>query len=354
MRKKIILLFSIVSLLFISTPICLFIFGVKTSVKIGEKKMSLNFKRNFPLKSELIDLYFYNKKVFIKTNPLPRKAVQAKNGWKFLGDYPDNALSESKGIVTFSKKEIEILKKNLIYRKNWLEERGIKMYLAIAPNKLTVYGDMIPIEKKSNLTKKEQLDSLCRIHNITYIDLGKNLQNTNKELLYYKADTHWTDFAGYEAFKVSINQIQQDFPKHQFKKYPINELYINYNDPKRASKEFGDLNRILGIDEIEKYITFNFKVKQPAYRTSKKHQAPNNYTIDPRLYSTQWKSPTNSLKAVILHDSFLGAYQDYMYNNFGTTTRVWDHSFNEDLISEENPDIFYHQIVERKIDVLLN
>jgi len=354
MQKKIIILFSIVFLLIISTPICFFFLGLNTSVKVGEKKMSLNFKRNFPLKSELIDLYFHFKKNYNKTSPVPRKALNANNGWKFLSNNVDDALSESKGIINFSEQELKLIEERLLYRKKWLKERGVKMYLAIAPNKLSVYGDMIPIKKRANSTKKEQVDSICKLIDINYIDLGENFNAVNKELLYYKSDTHWTDFAGYEAFNTSIDKIQLDFPKHSFKKYPLDELFINYNDPKKASKEFGDLNRLLRIKDKENYITFNFKTEQQATKTSKTYPTPTYYNIDPKLYSNVWKSNTNNLKAIILHDSFFGAYHHYFYNNFGTTIRLWDHTFNENIITLEKPDIFYHQIVERKIDVLLN
>ena len=342
-------IFITIYLLIISTPLVFVNLGIKVDpITPNEKKISMNFKRNFPLKSDLFNIYSKLKTDIFKTNPLQEKAIDMNNGWKFLGNSFSNVLSESKGLIVFTKDELKTLEKKLLKRKKWLHKHNIKFYLACAPNKHSVYGDMIPIKKNNRLTKMEQLDSLCKKIGVNYIDLGNKFPNKDSLRLYHKTDTHWNDYGGYFAHLSTFEAIQKDFKHNSFKTFSLDELNLEIiNEP------IGDLNGMLQVKKSEDFIHLNLKRLPISKKTPKQLIVPKGYYKDPEFYETRFESNFNDLKILVFNDSFFGYYSKYLAENFGESVFIWNYIFDEDLILSEKPDILYHEFVERDIDLLL-
>ena len=118
MQNTIIKVFITICLVLIMIPFVFVILKIKVDpVNKMEKKISLNFKRNFPLRSDLFKIYANYKHTFFQAEPIPYGVIDTKNGWKFLGNKFSNALSESKGLIVFTPLEIETLKSNLLAKK---------------------------------------------------------------------------------------------------------------------------------------------------------------------------------------------------------------------------------------------
>jgi hypothetical protein len=342
-------IFIFIYILIISIPLILVNLRIKVDpITPNEKKISMNFKRNFPLKSDLFNVYSTIKTDVFGANPLQEKAIDIKNGWKFLGNSFSNALSESKGLVVFSPSELKILKKKLEDRQQWLSERNIKFYLAVAPNKHSIYGDMIPIKKYNRNTKMEQLDSLCQTINVPFINLGSQYPDKDDIRLYHKTDSHWNDYAGYFGYKSTMDIISKDFPRTRFKPFSLDDLEM-----KIINEPIGDLNEMLQLKKSEDFIHLNFKNPPQAIQEANILDIPFGYYKDPSFYETRYKNPINDLKILIFNDSFFGYYGKYLSENFGNSVFIWNYKFDKDLISSEKPDILYHQIVERDVDFLL-
>lgn len=350
MKRTGLKIFVFIYILIISIPLILLFLGIKTEpINKNEKKISLNFKRNFPLKSDLFNVFSTIKTDVFDTNPLHQKAIDTKNGWKFLGNDFSNVLSESKAMIVFDEEELEKIKANLLHRKEWLSERNILFYLAVAPNKHTVYGDMIPIKKDDRPTKMQQLDSLCKANNINYIDLGDQFPKENAPRLFHKTDSHWNDIAGYYAFRSSMDLITQHFPNETFNVFSLDDFTIEtVNEP------IGDLNEMLQLPKNEEWIHLFPKYEPQAVSLDKTLDIPFGYYKDPLFYETRFKSNTNDLKLMVLNDSFFGYYGKYLAENFGNSLFIWNYIFDKDLIAAEQPDILYHEIVERDIDLLID
>lgn len=349
MNKLKLKIFIGIYLLIIFTPLVLVNLRIKVDpITPNEKKISMNFKRNFPLKSDLFKVYSKLKTDVFNTNPLHEKAIDIKNGWKFLGNSFSNVLSESKGLIVFTENELKTLETKLLKRKQWLDKHNIKFYLACAPNKHSVYGDMIPIKKNNRLTKMEQLDSLCKKNGINYIDLGDKFPHKDSLRLYHKTDTHWNDYGGYFAHLSTFESIQKDFKHSMFKTFALDELNVEViNEP------IGDLNGMLQLEKSEDFIHLNLKRSPIAKEVAKQLEVPSGYYKDPEFYETRFKSNFNDLKILVFNDSFFGYYSKYLAENFGESVFIWNYIFDESLILSEKPDILYHEFVEREIDLLL-
>jgi len=350
MKKFGVYIFITLFAIIISIPLLLFTFKLKVNTPIGEKKMNLNFERNFPLKTNLINTFSFLKESLFHKNPLPEKVISVNNDWKFLSNIYGNALSESKGIIQFTKTELKQLEERLVFRKRWLEKRNVKLYIAVAPNKHTTYGHLIPIRQAVNKTKMQQLDSLCKNNGINYINLGKQFPKKGKKLLYFKTDTHWNEYGAFHGFKETIEYISKDFPNKKFNNFKINEL-----TDKTGEVFFkGDLNKILKEESSERYTALIInKNQQQATLEKNLMPIPKYFKKDPTKYEKRWTTSINNLKILIFHDSFYHGFEKFMVENFKNTISIWDHKFNETLISNTNPDILYHEILERDIDILL-
>ena len=349
MENKGLKLFIFIYLLIISIPLILVNLRIKVDpITPNEKKISMNFERNFPLKSDLFNVYSSLKTNVFDANPLQEKAIDMKNGWKFLGNSFSNALSESKGLVVFTQKELKHLEKKLAHRHKWLAERNIEFYLAVAPNKHSVYGDMIPIKKYDRNTKLEQLDSLCQTINVKFINLGSQYPDKDAIRLYHKTDSHWNDYAGYYGFKSTMDVITEDFPNVRFNLFTLDDL-----DMEIINEPIGDLNEMLQLKKSEDFIHLNFKVPPSSVYQEKILAVPFGYYKDPSFYETRYSHSINNLKILVFNDSFFGYYGKYLSENFGSSVFIWNYKFDKALITSEKPDILYHEIVERDVDFLL-
>lgn len=350
MQNRTAKVFIIVFFVLISIPLVFVILRIKIDpINKMEKKIGLNFKRNFPLRADLFKIYSFVKTTCFQSDPIPNSVIDAKNGWKFLGNKYSNALSESKGHIVFSKKEISKLKENILSKKKWLEKKNINFYISVPPNKHSIYGDMIPIRKSNRKTKSEQLDSICKSIGVKYIDLGAKFPENDSLWLYHKTDSHWNHLAGFYAFKSTIETISNDFKNVKFNFHTLNDMDIVF-----FKSEICDLNRSLFLEQNEQFI--NVKNKKPFdfLLQEKRLVPPSDFYFADQYYEERYKSDINKLKILVLRDSFFGAYSELIADNFGESLFIWWHNFNKELIDLEKPNIVCYEIVERNLDILLD
>jgi len=344
------ILFIFLIAIIITSP-CVFFFPKLVSIKVfsAEKNLKINFRNNYGLKNKYITANKHIRDKIFQRQLIPDRAIDLKNGWYVIGDAFSNALSESKGLIIFSKKELEQIKKNLIKKKQWLLKKNISFYVSIAPNKLTVYDTLVPIHG-SNTTKLKQLDSLCKSINVNFINLGTKFKDYGDLQLYHKTDTHWNENGALLGYLESIELIKKDFPNYTFKKFDIRNLKHHTTDTLLS-----DLLRILKKEKNENFIhitldTINAKITHKKLPIPEKYK---NLKTAPSLYEKRYINHTKKLKFLAFRDSFFD-YCDFIYaESFGESLFIWDHFFDKEIINKESPDIVFFEIVERNIDLLL-
>jgi len=342
-------IFIIVFIALISVPFIFVILQIKvTPVNKQEKKIRLNFRRNFPLRADLFKIYAHGKTTLFDAEPIPNGVVDAKNGWRFLGNKFSNALSESKGLITFNQKELSKISKNLLEKKEWLAKKNIKFYFSIAPNKHTIYGDMIPIKKSNKKTKFEQLDSICKSLNIKFIDLGSKFPKKDSLRLYHKTDSHWNHYGAFFAYMATLEAIIPDFKGIDFNYRTMKDMEVE-----KFWAHIGDLNRALFLEQNEEFINVKPKKAFTFVQQEKRLKVPLNYHFGDHFYEDRYKNNANGLKILVLRDSFFGAYFESIADSFGESLFIWRHDFDRKLIESEKPDILCYELVERNIDILL-
>jgi alginate O-acetyltransferase complex protein AlgJ len=315
--------------------------GFYLDSKIYRDKYNSYYQDNFPLKPILYQYYSSVQIDFFFKSPRPQNVVLGKGGWLFLSDYHSDVIKESKGINNFSEKELLLIKATLLERKEWLKNRGMEYYVAIAPNKHTVYGDFLPISKSRQLTKLEQLKKVLAPTELNFIDLSELYSQYPGKRLFHKTDSHWNDFGAYLAYKTLINNIS--YNKHQVASLTLDEFVI-----KTDVRYEGDLAVILNMKLKEDYISLINKNPIAFQVPAILPEPPNSY-----FYEERFKGSANELKVLIFRDSFSFALKEFLKESFGETVFIWNHKFDKELIEYERPNIIIHQIVERDLEVFL-
>ncbi|APY01381.1 alginate O-acetyltransferase AlgX-related protein [Lacinutrix venerupis] len=351
-KRKIKISFDFRTLIFvlIFSPMVLSIInlGVQKIINPG-KKVKLSFKNNYIPKDQLLSLNRNIKETLFGTQLIPERAVKLKNGWFVIGDFFSDALSESKGLIVFSKEEINQLKNILIERNSWLEKNNIKFYLTVPPNKLTVYDSLIPIRKRDRNTKMEQIDSLCQAIGVPFINLGEDFKNHPDKRLYHKTDTHWNDYGGFYGYSTAIKRFEKDFPNQKFKHFDFNKL-----EKFTTNTLHGDLAKITQIDNKEEYLHLKLDTTFAEVIKEKKYPIPEGYNKEPSNFELRFKNSKGNLKLLAYRDSFFGYCNPFFIENFEETVLFWDHNFNKDVILNEKPDIVIIEVLERDLDILLS
>lgn len=339
--------FIIVFLFILSLPLILLILNIKTDDPFSSKKISANFSRNFPLKQDYFKAYSFIKEDVFNSLASPDKVIKW-NGWYFLSDYYSNNLSESKGKLLFTKSELEIVAENLISKNEWAKRHGIKYYMAMAPNKESVYGDLLPYGEFSTNRKLKQVDSICKANSISFVNLGNQFPKNSKIELYHRTDTHWNDFGTYFGYKEIISQLNKD--GYNLKLTPLSDYEIKKTD----LEEIGDLKNMIGEKKGEPNATV-LKLNRPSFAQKEKAVTTpiEDIKVSPEEYEIRYTTTQNNIKILFFRDSFSSTLLNFIKESFGESIFIFDRRFNTELILEEKPNIIIDEVVERDIDLFL-
>jgi len=323
-----------------NTKILIDIFFFDLSEDLIEYKDSYNayFTDNFVLKPPLYRLYSAIKTEVFNISPIPHKVVFGIEKWMFLGDSYSNVILESKVSSVYSQKELDVFINGYIERNEWCNDNGIKCFIAIAPNKHTIYGEYLPITAIDKITKLDQIRDEFSKTDIDLIIMSDMLEEHRDEILFYKGGTHWNDTGAFWGYTRIINQINLYFPN-------ITPLAISDFD-EEIRYHRGDLRIMLDSEEEEETIALKYKYPE-AIRVDNQLKIPKDYIFPPDLYEYRYTAPANNLKVLIFRDSFSSALEKYISENFGESVFIWDHTFDKKLILHEKPDIIIYEIIER-------
>lgn len=211
-----------------------------------------------------------------------------------------------------SEKELQEWRKGIAERREWLAARGIKYLFVLAPDKRSIYPEMLPhLRPRPGLTRREQLDAALAGEN-GYLDLTAALRaDKNQGQLYYKWDTHWNNHGAYDAYRAVMERLGLT---------PETE---SLGRPYRPEPRRGDLGRLSGLDLIE---------QDRVAVTPCGHQiaAP-----DPHLFDNHFREPhepyevaptacaTGTGRLLMFHDSFGGKWEPWLSTQFAETVYVW-------------------------------
>jgi hypothetical protein len=172
------------------------------------------------------------------------KVVIGKRGWLFYDD--DGTRPAQLNRAEMSQQELEDWAHELQARQDFLRSHGIKFLFVIAPEKGSIYPELMPDgwQRRKEPSRLEQLqDYLRRRTNVDFVDAESILLNAKLcgQTVYLPRDTHWNP---YGAFLVS-----QEIFQHLNSKFPL--VRPLNSDQFKLAKGFvpADLAKMLGLGE---------------------------------------------------------------------------------------------------------
>lgn len=267
---------------------------------------------------------------------------------------------------TYNQRMLDSLTDKLKRRADNLKEISpdSEIIYMLIPSPATTYPETMPDSyvPKSGPSRLEQVTDAIGKAGIKVIDLRKAFaaHKNDEYKLYWKTDSHWTDYGAYIAYKELFDYISKKHPECKPRDFDefnwVEDDYLGgdmamyleyfgsngYNESNTPMKEHNvlrvpkfDMPR--SISSIERYVGG----KRLTYNTMTV-QHPNNISTN--------RSELPS--ALIMRDSYSTQLFDIVAERFNNTwyKGMWDYSFMNREIQQKQPDYIIYILVERNLD----
>ena len=307
---------------------------------------------NFSFRKPLLDFFHHFKFYIFHTSPHPDKLIVGKNGWYFMADMEQE---NYQGKHTFDQDTLQLFLDEWKRRKNYLDQKGIKVYWMIAPTAHHVYSEQLPFNLRTNRTRRvTQLKDYFKndLPELIIDPVSHLIANKKQGQLYYKQDNHWTFRAGQITHDHFVQQLRRDFPN--------NIIPLPQKTEWKDSLEFNGIHhKVLGIETLGEVRELPDFSKKQSDETEKY-----NFPVVPGFqYSWDYErrflneSIKKGLKIVIIRDSFGEQIMPFMSESFSESVFIfdaWQYKLNEHIIETVQPDVVLFLMVETHLESIIN
>ena len=227
----------------------------------------------------------------------------------------------------FTSREVFQTKKTLELMDEYVKSKNGEFMFLIAPNKKTLYDNMPYYCKKGKFQNKVLYKMANNLDNINYVD-AYNLIKNQKEVLYYKTDTHWNNKGTYLVYEDIMNKLGTDV--REYSKYKLQDEKIkgdlhNMLYPNREANEI--LEKAL-ISKDYKYLTRTRSTEQSYIETT---------------------NPKANGSLLMFRDSFANNLIPYLSNDFKYAIYDKKTPYNFTNMDKYKSDVVILEIAERNI-----
>lgn len=236
----------------------------------------------------------------------------------------------------------------------------------LCPSAMTVYPELVPDEysQPKGSTKLDLTANALRAGGATVIDLKSVFaQHKNDEMpIYYKTDSHWSDYGAYVAYNALFSQIAKKFPEaspRAMDEFDWNPNYYEGGDMAYYLARVGSQGPAMRI-----------KLREYAYfRTFKDTSVPSSITSVPRYQSETLLAYSNDVtyaktfntrnenlpSCIVMRDSYSTQIYDLIPERMNKTQYLgmWDYTWNAKSISSSKPDYIIYIVAEWNLDSII-
>lgn len=268
---------------------------------------------------------------------LPNPDVtRGKEGWLFLAN--ERSTDYYRHTELFTPAELERWRQVLEARRNWLAARGAAYLFVVAPNKETIYGEMMP-ELLTQVAPESRLDQLVtylRGHSdVRLVDLrGVLTAAKGEERLYHKTDTHWNDRGAFRAYRAIMAAVPASVS---------GATALPWDRFERTERDTDgmDLTRQIGIRDVFRERRLDLTPTRPLGLA-----AVDQDDVRPVAVSARG---TDLPAVVVFRDSFFSSLLPWLAESFGIGLYLWQDEFAVEPIDRIHPQVVIQEIVERKL-----
>lgn len=286
------------------------------------------FERTFPQRGQLFGLY--NKIRHGVFGQFPAAVVEGADGWLFWRSESagEPGLDDFAGLVVPSAAELERWRAAFIARRADLEARGIAYVAAIAPNKHTIYPDMLPLALRGRgaRTRLDRIMDAFGGRTPGFLDLRPALRAARERgPVFYRTDTHWNDAGAYAAYRAIVVALAQQRP--ELAALPRACFGVE------TDAYVGDIARMIRMTIPEHTERWVWRLPQSTECAARPESSPR---------------PT----LVLFRDSYATWLMPFLERQF--TVLAIGHRFAPALVRRLSPDVVIHEVAERYVPNLFD
>jgi hypothetical protein len=294
------------------------------------------FTDRFGLRDKLLRGHQFLRHFVFHTEATPT-LIEGKQGWLYFGS--ESSVPVMRGLMPFTQADLESWKADIESRRDWLRAHGVEYVFAIAPNKQTIYPELVPdVLAQLGPTRLDQLAAYMRANSdVRFVDMRPALiaekqHDQGDDAVYYPLGSHWTWRGGWVGWNEIARSIADKWPA--LKPVPREELVRT-----EASESAGDsMARNSYIDDLVHQRTFFYDTPQSDVVLTRNGEGEivHSHRPDESLPTT-----------IFLHDSFGGWLLPFAALGSSTMRAFWQHAFPKETVLIDHPDVVVQMYTER-------
>jgi hypothetical protein len=275
------------------------------------------------------------------------KVIVGNHGWLFYS--PDPAEHGQAVVRPFQERELAHWQRILEARRDWLARRDVPYLLVIAPDKQSIYPEMLPVplRPRTATSRLDQLLCYLRAHSdLTVLDLREPLLRAKAtEQVYWQTDSHWNGRGALVAYEQIMAGLAEWFPA-------AGPLPRSAFAPAQHDVPGGDLARMLQLRDRMHEDWLGYQPLRPQRaRPSPEQVAMNERGRLAHLQPAVWEGTEKpGLRAVMFFDSFGEALMPLLAEHFQRIVYVPTNGFDVGVVARECPQVVIQELVERSLN----
>ena len=284
--------------------------------------------------------------------------------WKIIAGYNyqfhlDYTLNDFLCNNLYSQKNLDSLTERL---KKRAASSSAEIIYILVPSPATIYPETMPSDyvRQSETSRLDQVMKAINDAGVKCIDV-RSLFNEHKNdeyKLYWKTDSHWTDYGAFLVYTELFNYISEKYPAsapHPFEDFNWVEDYYYGGDMSYYLEYYG------GDMPMKEYNV----LRKPKYEMPKAITSVRRYNGSKELTYDQDTMPAKKTiktnrpdlpNAYVMRDSYSTQMYDILADGFNNTyfQGMWGFSYNKSDIESCDADYVIYIIVERNLDNVFN
>lgn len=275
-----------------------------------------------------------------------------RDGWVFLGE--DLVWASHQGRVGYTHQTVQAFDAMVRAIQTRCNDTGAAFVATISPNKASIYTEHTPhrFGQKSDRNFHDTVMSTLDVEALNLVNLKPILlAEKDKQQLYYKTDTHWTDYGAFLGYRALMQRLIKTRPEIKI----IKEKHLKKTvktDYKGDLTKIGDLkNTQEAIQLLKPKITRKFTVKHIENSDHTKDWRTAIHTVKGKPLNHQ--TADTPLKLVIIGDSFSNRQIKILRSSFDEIINIHHKlgGFEIEDIFAHDPDAVIFSVAERFADV---
>jgi len=262
--------------------------------------------------------------------------AEGADDWLFLDHYAGvDILGRQADLTAWEQSHLPKYVAQFSGRHARMAARGIPYIVVIAPEKASIYPEMLPPGVRvADPTAAELLTRACVAAGIEAVDLVPLLRSAKGPIdLYYKVDSHWSYYGAYIAYRAIIERVRRSL---RVPEIPPDQVVFS------DRQGFGDL----GVHLV------------PERRGALQHTEcrGRQFTAVVQAHDQREYAFATHIcdqghgKALVLRDSFITFLAPYLSHTFAETTYpAPPFAMLDDMIDDLKPDVVIHECAERAL-----